>query len=36
VLEVLAGGDVPTLSETGIKEVEEAAEFHRSAFSDEE
>jgi len=36
VLEVLAGGDVPELRETGVKEAEEAAEFHRSAFSDEE
>jgi hypothetical protein len=36
VLEVLAGGDVPKLWETGVKEAEEAAEFHRSAFSDEE
>lgn len=36
VLEVLAGGDVPELWETGVKEAEEAAEFHRSAFSDDE
>lgn len=36
VLEVLAGGDVPELWETGVKEAEEAAEFHRSAFSDED
>jgi len=36
VLETLAGGDVPALSETGIRAVENAAEFHRSAFSDDE
>jgi len=36
VLEVLTGGDVPKLWEAGVKEAEEAAEFHRSAFSDEE
>ncbi len=36
VLEVLAGGDVPELMETGVREAEEAAEFHRSAFSDED
>ena len=33
VLEVLAGGEVPELHETGVKEAEIAAEFHRSAFS---
>jgi acetoin utilization deacetylase AcuC-like enzyme len=36
VLEVLTGGDVPKLWEAGVKEAEEAAEFHRSAFSDDE
>ncbi|MEC7729554.1 MAG: histone deacetylase [Pseudomonadota bacterium] len=35
VLEVLAGGDVPEVREIGVAEVEEAAEFHRSAFSDD-
>ncbi|MDT8311288.1 MAG: histone deacetylase [Methylophaga sp.] len=36
VLEVLAGGDIPELSPNGVREVTEAAAFHRSAFSDEE
>ena len=36
VLEVLAGGDVPKLVETGVREVQEAAEFHLAAFNDEE
>lgn len=36
VLEVLAGGDAPELMETGVKEAAEAADFHRSAFSDDE
>ena len=36
VLEVLAGGDIPELQEAGMKEANEAVEFHRSAFSDEE
>jgi acetoin utilization deacetylase AcuC-like enzyme len=36
VLEVLSGGDVPVLYETGVKEVEEAAKFHLSAFSDDD
>lgn len=36
VLETLAGGDVPEIREMGVKEVEEATEFHRSAFSDEQ
>lgn len=35
VLEVLAGGDVPELMECGLKEVMEAEEFHRGAFTDE-
>lgn len=35
VLEVLAGGDVPALQESGVKEVTEAVEYHRSAFSDD-
>jgi len=35
VLEVLAGGDVPELTETGVRAVKEAAEYHRSAFSDD-
>jgi acetoin utilization deacetylase AcuC-like enzyme len=36
VLEVLAGGEVPAVHEIGVPEAEEAAEFHRSAFSDED
>ncbi|WP_349431459.1 hypothetical protein Q9L42_016765 [Methylomarinum sp. Ch1-1] len=36
VLEVLAGGDAPELQECGVKEVTEAAEFHRSAFTRDE
>ena len=36
VLETLTGGDIPELAEIGIKAVEEAAEFHRSAFDEEE
>jgi acetoin utilization deacetylase AcuC-like enzyme len=36
VLETLSGGDVPELYETGVKEAEEAAKFHLSAFSDED
>ena len=36
VLEVLAGGEIPELSEPGVREVSEAAEFHASAFSDDE
>lgn len=36
VLETLAGGDVPKVWEMGVREAEIAAEFHRSAFSDEE
>ncbi|HMB16957.1 MAG TPA: histone deacetylase [Pelovirga sp.] len=36
VLEVLAGGEVPEVHEVGVQEAEEAAEFHRSAFSDDE
>lgn len=36
VLEVLAGGEVPEVREIGVREAEEAAEFHRSAFSDDE
>ncbi|MDQ2077986.1 histone deacetylase [Marinimicrobium sp. ABcell2] len=35
VLEVLAGGDVPILKECGVDAVNEAAEFHRDAFSDD-
>ncbi|SDU15881.1 histone deacetylase family protein [Halopseudomonas salegens] len=35
VLEVLAGGDIPTLYECGVKAVNEAAEFHRDAFTDD-
>lgn len=35
VLETLAGGEVPELVATGASEVEEAAEFHRSAFLDD-
>lgn len=34
VLETLTGGDVPEIRETGVKEAEEAEEFHRSAFRD--
>jgi acetoin utilization deacetylase AcuC-like enzyme len=36
VLEVLAGGDAPEVFETGIREAATAAEFHRSAFSDDD
>lgn len=36
VLEVLAGGDAPELQECGVKEVTEAAEFHRTAFSEDD
>lgn len=36
VLETLAGGDIPELSANGVREVAEAAEFHRSAFIDDE
>ncbi|MDX1693856.1 MAG: histone deacetylase [Ketobacteraceae bacterium] len=35
VLEVLAGGEVPPLSECGLPEVMEAVDFHRDAFIDE-
>ncbi|MGM0631757.1 MAG: histone deacetylase family protein [Pseudomonadota bacterium] len=35
VLQVLAGGDVPELMESGVREVMAAAEFHRDAFADE-
>lgn len=35
VLETLAGGDVPELVEPGYRDVDEAAAFHRSAFSNE-
>jgi len=35
VLEVLAGGEVPTLMECGVKEVLEAAEFHSDAFTED-
>lgn len=36
VLEVLAGGDAPEILECGVKEVMEAAEFHRTAFVDDD
>nr|MDA3870014.1 histone deacetylase [Gammaproteobacteria bacterium] len=36
VLEVLAGGDVPELVESGLHEVMKAAEFHRDAFTDDD
>lgn len=36
VLQVLAGGEVPQLQEAGVREVIEAAEFHRSAFDEDE
>ncbi|MEX1201580.1 MAG: hypothetical protein WEB02_12405 [Methylophaga sp.] len=36
VLEVLAGGDIPELAPNGVREVTEAAAFHRSAFTDNE
>ena len=36
VLEVLAGGDAAEPLECGVKEVEEAAAFHRTAFADDE
>lgn len=32
VLEVLAGGDIPEIKESGLDAVEEAVEFHRNAF----
>ncbi len=35
VLEVLAGGEAPVLSESGLPEVLEAVEFHRDAFTDD-
>lgn len=35
VLEVLAGGEAPPLTECGLPEVLEAIEFHRDAFSDD-
>lgn len=34
VLEVLAGGEVPKLLGTGVKEVQKATEFHLSAFEE--
>ncbi len=34
VLEVLAGGEIPQLMECGLREVSEAAEFHKDAFKD--
>jgi acetoin utilization deacetylase AcuC-like enzyme len=34
VLETLAGGDAPEIREVGVREAEQAAEFHRSAFQD--
>lgn len=36
VLEVLVGGDAPEILECGVKEVMEAAEFHRTAFIDDD
>lgn len=36
VLETLAGGDAPELHATGAREVDDAAEFHRSAFGDDQ
>lgn len=36
VLEVLAGGKVPQICETGIKEVDHALAYHLSAFTNEE
>ncbi|MEQ8514004.1 MAG: hypothetical protein RIC38_00225, partial [Chromatocurvus sp.] len=36
VLEVLSGGDISELRESGVREAEEAAEFHRSAFDDQD
>ncbi|HBN14898.1 MAG TPA: histone deacetylase, partial [Pseudohongiella sp.] len=35
VLDVLAGGEVPEVNATGVKEVEHAAAFHLSAFTEE-
>lgn len=35
VLEMLSGADIPELRESGVREAEEAAEFHRSAFGDD-
>lgn len=34
-LEVLAGGDAPTPREIGLEEVDEATEYHLSAFTDD-
>ena len=34
VLNVLAGGKIPKLMECGIREVKQAAEFHKEAFKD--
>ncbi|PLW81492.1 histone deacetylase [Kineobactrum sediminis] len=36
VLEVLAGGEIPELAESGVEAVTEAAIFHQSAFTDDE
>jgi hypothetical protein len=35
MLTVMAGGDVPELMECGLREVLEAAGFHRDAFEEE-
>lgn len=35
VLKVMAGGEVPELMECGLREVMEAADYHRNAFKDE-
>ncbi|MFI2809664.1 MULTISPECIES: histone deacetylase [Microbulbifer] len=35
VLEVLAGGEIPQLTEAGIREVSEAIAFHQAAFIEE-
>lgn len=34
-LEILTGGDAPEPEEAGLKEVREAADYHRSAFTDD-
>jgi acetoin utilization deacetylase AcuC-like enzyme len=35
VLEILAGGDAPLLTEPGVEEVAEAAAYHRDAFTED-
>jgi acetoin utilization deacetylase AcuC-like enzyme len=35
MLTIMAGGEAPELTECGVREVTQAAEFHRDAFKDE-